>query len=79
MCMAVLPVTMCALSIHSIFEEATTEYWIPWNLEVTNGCELPWGFWELNPRPLQEQKVLFTAESLSSSSKMSIIFALITC
>lgn len=30
--------------------------------EVANGCELPCGFWELNPAPLEELSVLLTAE-----------------
>ena len=32
-------------------------------LDFTDGCELPRGDWELNLGPLQEQQVLFTAES----------------
>jgi hypothetical protein len=34
---------------------------IPWT-EVTEGCELPLGCWEMNQGPLQEQWVLLTAE-----------------
>jgi hypothetical protein len=29
---------------------------------VTDSCELPCGFWELNLGPLEEQSVLLTAE-----------------
>ena len=29
---------------------------------VTNGCELPRGFWEVNPGPLQEQPEILTAQ-----------------
>ncbi|KAL6074356.1 hypothetical protein STEG23_012106, partial [Scotinomys teguina] len=29
---------------------------------VTDSCELPCGFWDLNPGPLEEQPVLLTAE-----------------
>ena len=29
---------------------------------VTDNCELPCGYWELNPGPLEEQAVLLTAE-----------------
>jgi hypothetical protein len=29
---------------------------------ITDGCELPHGFWELNLGPLEEQPVLFTRE-----------------
>lgn len=34
---------------------------------VTCGCELPYGGWELKPRPPGEQPVLFTAQHISSS------------
>lgn len=33
---------------------------------ATYGCELPYGCWEPNPGPLDEQPVLSTAEHLSS-------------
>ena len=34
---------------------------------VTDGCQLPFVFWESNPGPQKEQQVLLTAEpSLSS-------------
>jgi hypothetical protein len=29
---------------------------------ITDGCEPPYGCWELNSRPLEEQSVLLTAE-----------------
>ena len=29
---------------------------------ITDGCELPCGFWELNSEPLEEQSVLLTAQ-----------------
>lgn len=28
----------------------------------TDSCELPYELWEMNPGPLEEQTVLFTAE-----------------
>lgn len=34
---------------------------------ATYGCELPYGCWEQNPGPLDEQPVLSNAEHLSSS------------
>ena len=37
---------------------------------VTDGCELPCGFWELNPSLLEEQPVSFAAEL----SPRSLIF-----
>lgn len=30
--------------------------------EVAGSCELPRGYWELNPGPLEEQPVFLTAE-----------------
>lgn len=30
---------------------------------VTDSCELPCGFWELNPEPIDEQTVLLPTES----------------
>ena len=36
---------------------------------VTDNCELPYGYWELNPGPLEKQPVLLTTEpSLQSRS-----------
>jgi hypothetical protein len=29
---------------------------------ITDGCEPPHGYWELNSRPLQEQSMLLTTE-----------------
>lgn len=33
--------------------------------EVTNGCELPYGFGELNLDPLEEQPVLLNCSTIS--------------
>jgi hypothetical protein len=30
---------------------------------ITDGCESPWGCWELNSGPLKEQSVLLTSET----------------
>ena len=38
---------------------------------VTDSCELPCGFWELNPSPLEEQPVLLTAEPSLQPSILS--------
>lgn len=43
---------------------------------VTNGCEPPCMFWELNPGPLQEQQVLLTVSHLSSPIFMALFFKL---
>lgn len=29
---------------------------------IPDGCEEPWGWWELNSRPMEEQPVYLTAE-----------------
>jgi len=34
----------------------------PLELGVTDSCELPYGSWELNSGPLEEQPLLLTAE-----------------
>lgn len=45
--------------------------WCPWRpggrvrcpgTGVTNSCQLPWRFWDLNPCPLKEKPVILTAE-----------------
>jgi hypothetical protein len=47
---------------------------------ITDGCEPPCGFWELNSGPLEEQTVLLTAEPAlqpwSSSSCIKSFFLL---
>ena len=37
---------------------------------VTDSCELPYGCWELNPGPLEEQSVLLTAEPFLQPQKI---------
>jgi hypothetical protein len=46
---------------------------------ITVGCEPPWGCWELNSGPLEEQPVLLIAEPiyLSSSFKMFLFEGII--
>lgn len=40
---------------------------------VTGSCELPRGYWELSPHPLEEQSVLSTTEtSLQPPMSLSI-------
>ena len=42
----------------------------PLELELhTDSCELPHGYWELNPGPLGEQPVLLTVLSFSPASQ----------
>jgi hypothetical protein len=41
--------------------EVTRRHWIP-GTGVTDGWELPYGCWELNPGPLEEQQVFLIAE-----------------
>jgi hypothetical protein len=33
-------------------------------LKLWNGCELPWGFWESNPSPLEKAALLTVEPSL---------------
>jgi hypothetical protein len=44
---------------------------------VTNGCEPPYGFYKLNPGPLQEQYLLLTTE-LSLKAFMTIFLLRMT-
>lgn len=56
------------------------ECWIPLGLESTEGCELVCGCWESNPRLLEEQQVLLTAEpSLQPSFFHVIMFPQYIC
>lgn len=54
---------MCiyVLLVHLVPGEARRKCSSP-RTEVTNGCELPGGGRDLNPRPLKEQSVLITSE-----------------
>lgn len=40
---------------------------------VTDGCELPGGYWELKQRPLEEQPMLFTAELSTAPLNMNLL------
>ena len=42
----------------AVFRHTTEEASAP----ITDGCETPYGCWDLNSRPLEEQSVLLTAE-----------------
>jgi hypothetical protein len=47
------------------------------DLEVTDGCKLPCGYWGLNPGPLEEQPVLLTTEpSLQPPRSINILNAI---
>ena len=41
---------------------------------ITDGCEPPCGFWELNSGPLEEQSVLLTAEPSRQSDTFPSIY-----
>lgn len=58
MYITVLPLSMCTVC-QPCEIGARRGHWI---LEVTYGCKLPCGWWELNPGPLQEWWVLLTDE-----------------
>lgn len=38
---------------------------------VTDGCELPGGYWELKQEPLEEQPMFFTAELFTAPLTMN--------
>jgi hypothetical protein len=46
---------ICICNVHTCVPEEGTR-------AITDGCELPYGCWELNSGPLEEQPVLLTAE-----------------
>lgn len=43
---------------------------------VTDSCELPWGCWELNPGPLEEQLVFLIAKPFLQTREVSSSFVL---
>lgn len=54
---------VCALCVCLVSSEVIEAVQSP-GTEVADGCELPYGCWESNPCPLQEQQVLLAAEPL---------------
>lgn len=46
-------------------------------LGVTDGCEPPWGCWELNPGSLQGQQVLLPLGALSSLEVLIFMFTFV--
>jgi hypothetical protein len=40
---------------------------------ITDGCEPPCGFWELNSGPLEDQSVLLTAEPFLQSPEVAFL------
>lgn len=52
---------LCVAYVCLMPEEARREHLRPWNL-VTDGCELPCGYWVLNSAPLEEQPALLITE-----------------
>lgn len=55
-CMYVNAYMYVNVSMFAVPMEARRQYWIALGL-ITDGCKLPRGCWEPNPRPLQEQPV----------------------
>lgn len=45
----------------------------------TDSCELPYELWEMNPGPLEEQTVLFTAEQSLQPLLFKTIFYVQWC
>ena len=57
---------VCAPHVCLMPTEARRGNWILWNWSYRQ-CELPYGCWELNPGPLEEQSVLLTPEPFLQS------------
>lgn len=58
--------------------EVSRGHLLPWHW-VADGCEPPYGHWQPNLGPLQEQPVLLTAElSLSGPLEISLTFSRLT-
>ena len=73
-CMYTCPSCLCLVPT-----EALRGHWIPWNWSY-RCCEPPYGFWELNPSPLQEQLVLLTPGTLSFVEVLLLlVFFLFVC
>lgn len=45
----------------------------PPGTEVTEGCELPYGYWEVNLGSLQKQQMLLTTRLISLASYSTLI------
>lgn len=46
---------------------------------AVDGCELPCGFWESNPGPLEEQPTLLTAEPFLQPPETSLLKSCAKC
>lgn len=57
----VLSACMSVHHVHAVPLEARRGCHIP-QVGVIGSCKLPWGYWELNPRPLEEKPEVLTAE-----------------
>jgi hypothetical protein len=62
LCMSVLPVSLSMHTFHACYLWKSEEGVGCTGTEVTGGCELPCGCWELNPCLLEEQPVFLTPE-----------------
>lgn len=62
MCISILPMCVYVTHLYLVPLEARREHWISLELELQTSCELPCGFWELNPVPLEEHPLLISAE-----------------
>jgi hypothetical protein len=71
MCMSILLLCMCVHHIH-VWNLQKQEEDIGWpETGVTDSCEPPCEFWELNLSPLEGQSVLLTATKTSLQSPSS--------
>ena len=58
MCIGILP---ACISIYCLYARCKASIRSP-GTRVTDGCELPWGYWELNLYPVEEQLALLVTE-----------------
>jgi hypothetical protein len=63
MCMGALLTCMSVYHMHAMCPRKPEGDGESLGPGVTDGCKLLCGCWDLNPGPLEEQLILFTAES----------------
>lgn len=74
MCVGVLPVCLCSSGMPDAHRgrERSLD---PLELEF-RGCEAPWGCWEPNPCPLEEQLILMDRPFLRMAEVVFVYFIL---
>ena len=69
MCTGVLSPCMCAFHIHAYYPKKPEGGVRSLGAEVTDGCEVMGGCWELSLGPLEEQSLLLTTEPSLQAGK----------